>query len=663
MHSIKIESHSIKLIYFTDPICSTCWLIEPYLNKLMQNYKTFITLECKMGGLLPSWDDFEYPDLKLPKEIAIAKLWNIQAKKFGISMDGDLWLKKPIKSSYPASVAFYAARNQNKKKAYEFLRTLREFVFLQNKDISEESVLISAAINCGLDIELFLNDIKNGKANAEFEKDLIEKEKWNINRFPTFVFMNEEGESIVEDNFLKDNQDLNIYNHWELLIEKLMHQKILKQTKKFNALHLLEKYKGMSLPELLIMSGKSKQIIEKQLDNAYRNGLIIKEQHKHGNYWRYNKTVFQQKKMNFKFKKAAILGGGISGYAMALNLKRNGVIATIYERNSAQTDKGFGFLILKNGIDAMDSFGLKNELLKKGNMMNLFKAITPNGKVIYTKVLDNCLAISRESFLNILVNEVGEDQVRYKKEFSETISNENKKIEGVKFTDGTSIHSDVFIATDGIKSKIRTELFTDTKLTTVGEREIVCLVHVPDLNINQDEFIKVLDVENGKSMGLIPLGENSYIWFLQFNQFTHPIENNAPTTLKKYALEMVEFYPKVFKNVISNSEFDKAFLWVSERMDILPSFHHDNIVLVGDSAHPLLALTSQGANSALEDAAWLSCLLSKQKDTETLDNVFLKYYKKRKKTIAHYIQEGDVLVNYFLTLNQNKSFKLPLSLH
>ena len=25
----------VKLVYYTDPICSSCWLAEPYLNKVL----------------------------------------------------------------------------------------------------------------------------------------------------------------------------------------------------------------------------------------------------------------------------------------------------------------------------------------------------------------------------------------------------------------------------------------------------------------------------------------------------------------------------------------------------------------------------------------------------------------------------------------------------
>ena len=28
----------VKLVYYTDPICSSCWLAEPFLNKLLIEY-------------------------------------------------------------------------------------------------------------------------------------------------------------------------------------------------------------------------------------------------------------------------------------------------------------------------------------------------------------------------------------------------------------------------------------------------------------------------------------------------------------------------------------------------------------------------------------------------------------------------------------------------
>lgn len=98
-------------------------------------------------------------------------------------------------------------------------------------------------------------------------------------------------------------------------------------------------------------------------------------------------------------------------------------------------------------------------------------------------------------------------------------------------------------------------------------------------------------------------------------------------------------------------------------MDLLPVFHYDKMVLAGDAAHPLLAFTSQGVNSAIEDAICLFTLLAKNKLKENPENIFKKYYNHRKKTIQKYISEGDELVHDFMTMSSTKNYKIPLAIH
>ena len=110
--------------------------------------------------------------------------------------------------------------------------------------------------------------------------------------------------------------------------------------------------------------------------------------------------------MGLSVTDVAIIGGGISGYAMALGLHQNGIETKIYERNKEDSSHvGFGFLLLKNGIEAMEVLGLKAKLLKKSNSINFFKAINPKGDVIYTQSLESCLAISRKNMLEIFEEE------------------------------------------------------------------------------------------------------------------------------------------------------------------------------------------------------------------------------------------------------------------
>lgn len=369
-------------------------------------------------------------------------------------------------------------------------------------------------------------------------------------------------------------------------------------------------------------------------------------------------------KMGLPETNVAIIGGGISGYAMALGLQQNGIQTKIYERNKEDASNvGFGFLLLKNGIAAIETLGLKAKLLRKSNSINSFKAIHPNGEIIHTQPLENCLAISRKNMLEIFEGEFGKENIYYNNSFSNIIYDKEKCIKSIQFENGLQLSANIFIASDGIKSRIREQLFPDIKLSSVGEREIVGIVHLPQLKAEKNEFIKIIDITQGCAMGMIPILDDYYIWFLQFNHNLHPLSNVNSQILKNFMKDRVKNYPEEFRLAIDKTEFNKVFFWVSQRMDLLPTFHYDKIVLAGDAAHPLLAFTSQGVNSAIEDAICLSALLAKNKIKKNPENIFKKYYNYRKKIIQKYINEGDKLVQDFMRMNSTENYRIPLAIH
>lgn len=50
----KLINNPLKILYFTDLICSTCWLIQPILQKLKLEHDDYLDIDYKTGGLLPS---------------------------------------------------------------------------------------------------------------------------------------------------------------------------------------------------------------------------------------------------------------------------------------------------------------------------------------------------------------------------------------------------------------------------------------------------------------------------------------------------------------------------------------------------------------------------------------------------------------------------------
>lgn len=181
----QTDEKQFEILYFTDPICSTCWSIQPQLRKLKMNYQNNINLKYLMGGLLPSWENFNRGGIQKPEDVIVH--WGDVYKETKMPIDGSVWLDEPIQSSYPPSVAFKAAQMQNIDKAIIFLRRMNEIVFLESKNISNLNIIKRASYDAGLDIARLLRDMENKALNL-FYDDLEYAKDLGIDILPTFVF-------------------------------------------------------------------------------------------------------------------------------------------------------------------------------------------------------------------------------------------------------------------------------------------------------------------------------------------------------------------------------------------------------------------------------------------------------------------------------------------
>ena len=180
----------ITLLYFTDPICSSCWGTEPQLRRLKLEYGDAIDIQYHMGGLLPGWDVYNSGGISKPSDVA--GHWDEVSPHYRMPIIGDVWLEDPLPSSYPPSRAFKAAELQDLSKALVFLRRLREQVFLEKKNITKWPVIAEAATFAGLDTARLHADY-TGAGEALFQADLTLARAMGVRGFPTFVFSNAEG--------------------------------------------------------------------------------------------------------------------------------------------------------------------------------------------------------------------------------------------------------------------------------------------------------------------------------------------------------------------------------------------------------------------------------------------------------------------------------------
>lgn len=272
----KIVSNAkpIKVIYFTDPICSTCWGIEPQLRKLKLEYGSSIEIEYRMGGLLPDWS---YNSGGISKPSDVAHHWDEVSAYYDMPIDGDVWLEDPLDSSYPPSIAFKAAQLQDHGKAILFLRGIREMVFMEKKNITKWEHLAIAAKKSGLDIVQLKSDFE-GPAKTDFEVDLKLARDYVVRGFPSLFFEGHNGER----EFVYGAKP---YAYYEMAVLKLYPRaEKIEYNKDWET--LFGKYTSLTAKEFTELSGAKRNEAEQLLNDLVLKGNLERLTTKNGCIWR-----------------------------------------------------------------------------------------------------------------------------------------------------------------------------------------------------------------------------------------------------------------------------------------------------------------------------------------------------------------------------------------
>lgn len=347
-----------------------------------------------------------------------------------------------------------------------------------------------------------------------------------------------------------------------------------------------------------------------------------------------------------KAPKIVILGGGIAGLSVYASLKKLNFEVQIFERSSSKRSSGMGFLLLENGIETLKEIGLDQSFNRISKKLDHYVSFGESDALGVSTPLDGVYAVKRNDILEMLLEDVDPEDLNYDMCYDHFVFDEDGTARAVVMTDGTTVEADIFIAADGIYSKIRSELFSNVSLEETDDHEIVCLMpkgfgRVPPGN----DWVKYLDSTAGVNMGMFKLYNEELLWYLQFDKSKHGTPMEMEYGMVDFLKKFTAYLPDSFKDILLQSNPGKCFYWKTKRMDLLPRFHQNNVLLIGDAAHPLLTFTSQGVNSALRDALVLGDLFAD--GAQDLEKIFTDFYLDRKDEIERYIKEGDERLEEF----------------
>jgi len=352
--------------------------------------------------------------------------------------------------------------------------------------------------------------------------------------------------------------------------------------------------------------------------------------------------------------KVVILGGGIAGLCMGIYLHQQGIDVSVNERQIFTAVGGHAFLMHHDGITVLNELAAESDQLLPGTPVYTFVLRDPNGDIITEKSLEDWQCFKRTDLLACLHQLLPASRLNNERIFSHFIY-EQDKIIAAEFLNGDQEYGDLFIGADGANSVVRRQIFGDVKFESGKVKEVVGIVQHAELAGNlQGKFTKFQQKDKGLSFGLIPTTGIEMVWFMQYDPLLADISEGISERsseeyqeeLRKLCQNLLKDFPAEVQAVLKHNDFKTSYIWNTRDFDLLPGFHYQNVVLIGDAAHVALPFTSAGTTNAMLDAKVLSrCLL----DYAELNTAFTAYYQSRAESIQEHVSLGRELRDSFLS--------------
>ncbi|EER29647.1 FAD binding domain containing protein [Coccidioides posadasii C735 delta SOWgp] len=362
--------------------------------------------------------------------------------------------------------------------------------------------------------------------------------------------------------------------------------------------------------------------------------------------------------------KIAIVGGGISGCAIYLALKKRlpqppasmaeheFVIFESYDttRNlasqhapgdthSASLIVGGGIGLHPNGVRSLERLNedLARDVKLAGHCFNVQKFMSSYGRELARLPCSSedtySISLSRHALWSCLRNYVPDDLIVTKR-VTQVIANSNGR-SVIQFADGSpDEEADLVIGADGLKSPTRRALFPEAKEDPYPP-EFAGLVGVGGV-VQGEEFKSLVEP---CTINFV-FGRNGFFGYSFVQSLTNPSEYISSTSQSKttpsdtvmwwstYEMESCPDPRAVDKEAILRDLHNRLDTWkdpiiqkILGTVNIqtifpvnttpeLPTWTRDGVIVIGDAAHTLTPTSGQGTCQALEDVECFSMLLS-----------------------------------------------------
>jgi 2-polyprenyl-6-methoxyphenol hydroxylase-like FAD-dependent oxidoreductase len=335
-------------------------------------------------------------------------------------------------------------------------------------------------------------------------------------------------------------------------------------------------------------------------------------------------------------KSVGIIGGGIGGVAAAAALFKSGIDATVYERAPELKEVGAGMMLWPNATRILQGLGVLDALAGRSGPNTHFLVRASCGKILMNMELGKfdvpALCARRSDLLAALLLAVPHSRIRLGREF--THLEQSKSSVRIHFADGGVVEHDAVVGADGIRSRVRTQLFGICHPVyrgyTVWRGVAPYAGSAIQRGYNSETWGR------GGRFGVLDVGQGRFTWYATANvsNFDGALARERKReVLRRFAPwhEPIHALIESTELILENGAFD---------LPPLPRWTVGRVTLLGDAAHPCTPNLGQGGCMALEDAAVLAKCISTERSIET----GLRSYESLRRSRTRHIQQRSLLM-------------------
>ncbi|MFI8535128.1 FAD-dependent oxidoreductase [Streptomyces aquilus] len=330
-----------------------------------------------------------------------------------------------------------------------------------------------------------------------------------------------------------------------------------------------------------------------------------------------------------------IIGGGTSGNALTVLLRRAGIAVDLVEASADwKAAAGSGITLQGNALRVLREVGVLDAIQKEGYKAEGVAILAPDGTVLAAHEefrtggddLPSHIGMQRPRLQQLLIDEVLASGADVRLGTRATAFDQDGEGVDVTFTDGTSRRYDLVVGADGLGSATR-------RMIGVTEEPRATGMGIWRAPAPRPAAVRRTEMVYGGRCfiaGYCPTSEDTVYAYL-----VEPARDRAAIDPAAYADEMRalsegyggawdEIRPALTDPAVVN------YTWFDRHLVEGP-WHRGRVVLVGDAAHCCPPTLAQGAAMSLEDALVLADLLTGLDDwaSAPLDRILTDYHARR----------------------------------